>query len=211
MDQNSLFKYLRKGEGENIEFKQTLNSEYKIAKTICSLANTTGGVILVGIKDDKSIVGVDPEEEKHILGQAANFYCDPPIPLNYEEIEEWHDEKDVKVTILKVTIKDSPDKPHKVLNKKGEWLPYFRQQDQSVIAGKKSVSLMKESTDFKGQLSKNEKKLVSYLKRHPKITQKEFMDLVNISERRARRELHEALSKGIIKVMELEKDDYYCL
>lgn len=204
--------YLRKGEGEAIEFKQTLNSEYKIAKTICALANTKGGVILVGVKDDKNISGVDPEEEKHILVKAAGFCCDPPVPLEYEEIDQFDPERLVERTILKVTIKESTVKPHYALTQKGDWVAYIRQNDKTLIAGDKTIKILRSNeTPASKNLSKNEKRLIDYLEKNERITLKKYTDIVNISSRRARRELNVALDKGLIRVLEHEKEDYYVL
>lgn len=211
-DDDPLKKYLRKGEGETIEFKQTLNSEYKIAKTICALANTTGGVILVGVKDDKNISGVDPEEEKHILIKASDFCCDPPVTLEFEEFDRFDEDRMEERTILKVIVKESSEKPHYALTKNGDWVAYLRQNDKTLIAGNKAVTLMKQneppvSTD----LTKNEKRLLSYLEKNERITLKKYMDIVNISAQRARKELNDALDKGIIRVLEHEKENYYTL
>lgn len=78
-----LKKLIHRGEGEQLDFKQTITDPFKIAKTITSFANTRGGTLLIGVRDNKTIRGVDPEEEKYVLETAANVYCDPAIPLTY--------------------------------------------------------------------------------------------------------------------------------
>lgn len=143
---NSLFEYLHQGEGGNLEFKQTLNDEYKIAKTLCAFANTSGGVILIGIKDDKTFVGVDPEEEKYILEKAAGFICRPPVPLKIEELYLGGDDEEERVA-LKITIDESEEKPHYAQNKSGEWIPYLRYRDKTLLAGPRAVDEMKKISD----------------------------------------------------------------
>lgn len=133
--QKSLPELLKQGEGEKLDFKQKITSLHKIAKTIGSFANTLGGIILVGIKDDRSITGIDPEEEKFMLEQAANNYCRPAIPLLFEELEE-----DDELIVLKVSIEESTQKPHASLNKDGHWQVYLRQGDKSFPAGKSMVA-----------------------------------------------------------------------
>ena len=86
-------------ETKNIEFKSTwsmnLNHPNKekdeklefdsVLKTICALLNTEGGTLLIGIADNKDILGVDQEIEKfynkdvdkykrHILGRLNKFF-----------------------------------------------------------------------------------------------------------------------------------------
>jgi len=207
--ENHLAAYLFRGEGENLEFKQRLNDEYKIAKTLCAFANTTGGVILIGIKDDKTIVGVDPEEERHILEKAAGFLCNPPVNMRLEEIylNGHHGEERVA---LKASIAESDEKPHFALSRSGEWIPYLRFRDKTLLAGPKAVNSMKTAGIKKAAgLSPNESRLLDYLKEYERITLKKYMALVNISERRARRELHEALEKGLIRILQHEKQEYF--
>jgi len=44
---------LQQGEGYNLEFKESYNSN--LAKEICAMANANGGKILIGITDDGKI------------------------------------------------------------------------------------------------------------------------------------------------------------
>ncbi|MDX1629236.1 MAG: putative DNA binding domain-containing protein [Fulvivirga sp.] len=207
-------KYLTQGEQQTVEFKQRLNQPEKIAKTICSLANTAGGTLLIGIRDDKTISGVDPEQEKFILEEALRFYCDPPIPITLTQVFVAADDHPFEeVTVLVVEVDESNQKPHRAKRKKGEWKAYIRHQDKTMIAGSKTEKLL-ETDDIPNsskKLSKNQQKLINYLQKHERITQKEFAGLVNISERRARRELIDALEQGAVRVLELEKEDYYIL
>lgn len=208
-----LKKIIYDGEGENIDFKQTVSQPYKIAKTIASFANTKGGKILIGVKDDKTIVGVDPEEEKYILETAADFYCDPPVKLKFEEIEDEEEEK----TVLVVLIEESTDKPHYIKNKYEERLVYIRQYDKCLPASKKMIDLMRKGILPSDDDSKsfnpdhNQKKLLSYLERHEKITLKQFMQIVNISKRRAARILNDLAGQGFIREHDHEKEMYYTL
>ncbi len=206
-----------KGEGEEVDFKQTISQPYKIAKTISAFANSKGGVLLVGVKDDKTISGVDPEEEKYLLETAADFYCDPPIHLTYQEIE---DEEEGKI-VLVVRIKESNDKPHYVRDKNDQLHAYIRQNDKSVPAGKTMLDLMKKG-QLAGQTSNgkmvsipltsfNERKLRVYLTKHERITLRQFMQIVNISRRQAARILTDLTISGVIRVHEHEKEDYYTL
>lgn len=201
------------GEGEQVDFKQTITQPHKIAKTITSFANTKGGKILVGVRDDKTIVGVDPEEEKYILETAADFYCDPPVKLTFEEEEDDDSEK----TILVVTIEESDHKPHFVKDKNANRQVYIRQHDKSLPASKTMIDLMRKGAlpsspqHEKFLPDHNQKKLMSYLNQHEKITLKQFMQIVNISKRRANRILYDLTLQGLIRIHQHEKEAYYTL
>jgi ATP-dependent DNA helicase RecG len=56
---------IRQGEGEQVEFKTSVN-EVVIGKTVCSFLNKSGGAILVGISDSKECIGIEYAEEKAI-------------------------------------------------------------------------------------------------------------------------------------------------
>ncbi len=206
-----------KGEGERVDFKQKISEPYKIAKTLVAFANTHGGVLLVGVRDDKTITGVDPEEEKFVLDNAAAFYCDPPVLLIYKEIEFPEENK----TVLIVQISESTHKPHFVRNKNNTLLPYIRQNDRSIPAGKTMTDLMKKGKlpeispeipkEKKRTASFNELKLIDHLRKNERVTLKQYMRLVNISRRRASRILTELTLSGILRVHEHDKEDYYTL
>ena len=211
-NEKNLRRYLSKGEGEQIEFKQTLNDEFKIAKTLCSMANTRGGVLLIGVRDNKTITGVDPEEEKYFLEKAAQFHCKPPVPLKVEELfipDPLNEGKEA--VVVKVTIKKSNLLPHYAKNKTGKWIPYLRQKDKTIRAGAHAIKLMSMNKDTGSAAgsTNNEKRLLDYLEKYERITLRKYSNLVNITLRRARRELNEALEKGIVRIIEHEKEDYY--
>src|SRR5690606_23386939 len=135
-----LEKLIEKGEGENQDFKQTITSLYKIAKTIVSFANTKGGKIIIGVSDTKIIVGVDPEEEKYMLNLAATNYCDPPIAISF--LEETDEDEN---TILIAEIEESTKKPHFARQINDSWIAYIRVKDKSIPAAKELVKLMRKS------------------------------------------------------------------
>ncbi|MEP2772893.1 MAG: ATP-binding protein [Fulvivirga sp.] len=206
--------YLIKGERQTIEFKQRLTKPQKIAKTITSLANTDGGIIMIGIRDDKAIVGIDVEQEKYILHDAVNHFCDPPVKLSVTEVLVPKEENPHQlVSVLVVEIPKSDSKPHKAQYKPNEWQVYIRHKDQTLIAGAKTERLLETDGKLikKPKLSKNQQRLLTYLAKNDRITQKEYAALVNISERRARKELLENLNIGIIRVLEHEQEDVYVL
>lgn len=208
-----LRKLIYQGEGEQLDFKQKITDSYKIAKTISSFANTRGGKILVGVRDDKAITGVDPEEEKYMLETATQIYCDPPVPLQFKEVED--EEEDI--TVLMVTIAESQEKPHYVRDKNEQRHVYIRQRDKSIPAGKTMIDLMRKgeltespklNTNY---LDRHERKLLSFLEQNERITLKQFMQIVNISRRRALRILHTLTQEGAIRVHEHEHEPYYTL
>lgn len=72
--------YLSQNESKTLEFKENARSLTGIIKTVIAFANTSGGILLIGIKDKtKEIVGVSDslQEEERI----ANAISDSIAPL----------------------------------------------------------------------------------------------------------------------------------
>ncbi|MBR0572181.1 ATP-binding protein [Microvirga sp. STS03] len=204
---DELQRLIWQGENDQVDFKQRVTQPEKIARTMVSFANTRGGMILIGIKDNGVVCGVDPEEEKHTLQRAASFYCDPPVELSYEEIEVEHH------IVLKVTIHESKQKPHFAKVKEDDWRGYVRVKDTSVQTSK-MVNKVLEHEEPKFEqlpLDRHENTALELLQKQPRLTLKQYMKAANLSERRAYRILVKLVIHGYLRLHDKEKEDYYTL
>ncbi len=86
IDQEFVNQLLLKDEGEQLEFKQQISSQEKIAKTLAAMANSTGGLILIGASDQRKIIGIDPEEERYMIEGANQDYCSPKVKLELQVV-----------------------------------------------------------------------------------------------------------------------------
>jgi len=93
----SLDDLIKQTEGQNLEFKRRPSEE--LGKSICSFANTNDGIILVGISDNKQILGVEEKDEQKIASIAHT--CKPSIYPRIERIKTG--EKTVFVVKVKNT------------------------------------------------------------------------------------------------------------
>jgi len=201
-------KLLDKGEDECLDYKKEVNSETKIAKTMVSFANHKGGKLLVGVNDNRTIHGIAAEEERYILEKAAAFFCKPEIPIN---ITEW---QVGKKTVLEVDIPRGTDKPYYALGDDGKWWAYIRVKDESLLASKVVLDVLKREGAGEHTLvtySSKEKALMEHLSEHGKITLTQFCKLVNISRRRATGILVNLISIGVIRAHHTEKTEFYTL
>jgi predicted HTH transcriptional regulator len=198
---------IRQGEGTTVEFKKTVTSYEKIAKTVSSLANTQGGVILVGVSDQKAIVGVRPAEEEYVIDHAAHYYCEPPIDLRFV-IERVQDRQ-----LLLVFVPDSPAKPHACVDKQGDLQYYVRVADQSVHASDMVVNSMKRLRDERTarSYSNNEQRLFDFLHRKRRITMAEYAKLINVSKRRANKILLDLVYDGELFLHDYETRIFFTL
>jgi predicted HTH transcriptional regulator len=212
MDFSSLLKLVAQGESQTLDFKKTVHPR-KIAKTLVSFANTNGGKIIVGVTDNKHIVGVDVEEERYQIDEACQHFCEPKVEVEYHRVED----EDGK-TILVVIIPESAHKPHKALDHHDEWKIYVRMNDKSVEASKiteKKLSISSPTSQSKKTIRQPanhlEKALFDYFDKKERITVKQFAKLVNISDYRAKKMLIHLSQEGVLFEHDFERENFYSL
>lgn len=199
---------LRDGEGESLDFKQTISSATKIAKTMAAFANHKGGVLLVGVRDNKTIRGVRSEEEKYMLELASAFHCKPEVGIEVEEIPVGNQ------LVLKCTVEQGKNRPYYAKAEDGKWWAYIRVADKSLLASKIVLDVMKRNSANEGvyiEYGKNEKAVLEYLQNNERITLNEYKNLVNISSRRASRILVNLIRAGVIRSHTYEKTEFFTL
>lgn len=64
MDAETLKKIIAEGESVEVELKQSFHSVQDVAKDICAFANTQGGLLILGVKDDGTTEGVKGDLDK---------------------------------------------------------------------------------------------------------------------------------------------------
>ena len=200
-------KLIFEGDGVSLDFKKTISSCEKIARTMVSFANNKGGRLLIGVADDGTIKGVKSEdEERYMITKAAHFFAKPALEPTFEEI--YVDDK----LVLVVDTPESNTKPHYALAEDGKWWVYVRVMDKSVLASRIVVDVLKRSSNDKGVLiafSDNEKTLLEYLDKSERITIKECSKLLNLARRRAQQILVDLILSGVIRIHTTEKEEYY--
>src|ERR1700759_829492 len=143
----NLKKLIFEGEGVSLDFKKTITSCEKIARTMVAFANNKGGKLLIGVYDDGTIKGVKSEdEERYMINKAATFYASPPLEPQFEEV--YVDDK----LVLVVDIPESKTKPHYALAEDEKWWVYVRVKDKSLLASKVVVDVLQRSGDNEGVL-----------------------------------------------------------
>jgi len=200
-------KQIFEGEGVSLDFKKTISSCEKIARTMVSFANNKGGRLLIGVADDGTIKGVKSEdEERYMITRAAHIFAKPALEPIFEEV--YVDDK----LVLVVDIEASTLKPHYALGDDGKWWVYVRVKDKSVLASKIVVDVLKRSSSDTGVMltySDNEKALLEYLEKSDRITVLEFCKLLKLTRRRAQRILVDLVLSGVVRIHTSEKEEYY--
>lgn len=202
----SIIQIIKEGEGLTTEFKRTVDSPFKIAKTIVSFANTSGGNLLIGVSDNGSIPGVESElRELQKLERALVKLIEPELIVQIKT-ETLDGKKIVWVAVL-----ESEDKPHHALNEKGQRIIYIRMKDKSIPIPRLLLYNGTDAETEKLLATRHVKTLVTYLRETDSVTAKVFSKIINISEKRAERMLEDLAGRQILLKLTKSKPERYSL
>ncbi|MGB7401782.1 MAG: RNA-binding domain-containing protein [Arcobacter sp.] len=81
-----LIDLILKGESKTLEFKLTLPTNKNIARSIIAFSNTSGGKLIIGVDDDKNIIGIDEQNIFVLQDKIASIIYDSCIPNIIPEI-----------------------------------------------------------------------------------------------------------------------------
>lgn len=167
-------------EGEHLrqDFKFAVSDSRKISRSLVAFANTVGGRLLIGVKDNGAIAGVRTDEEYYMIESAAQLYAWPEIPF---ETKNW--EVNGK-TVLEVRVAESLRKPHFVKNADGTLESFIRIADQNIQASQVLIRMWEKNRQPRGTLvrySQSEEILFELLKQKKNIREEEFKQAAGIS------------------------------
>ena len=109
----TILEQIARGEGKTLEFKAAIPTSERLAKSIIAFANTGGGKILIGVKDDGTVMGIENSEVPDYMDRIANMAHDLIHPLIVPEIYGYSLQE---LTIIVVEVYPSPVKPHFLKN-----------------------------------------------------------------------------------------------
>jgi len=107
---------IRGGETDGVEFKEDIGKPEEFAETVVAFANCRGGVILLGVDDHASVVGLAGRDYEGTITNILRSHCEPPV--QYKIDKRQLDEK----SIIFLRIEEGKDKPYTVRGKG----PYVR-------------------------------------------------------------------------------------
>jgi len=179
---NYIQKLIQQGEHQTQDFKYCISDSRKIARSLVAFANTDGGRLLIGVKDNGRIAGVRSEEEYYMVESAAKMYSKPAIDFT---TRQHHIEGK---TVLEVIVEPSPEKPHFARDDDGKWWAYFRKDDENRLANKIMIEVWKRQKSPDGILinySEDEKILLDYLATREKISVSKYSRIAHLTYKKA--------------------------
>lgn len=133
----NLIEKLAQGKHATQDFIAGGNHSSKIAKILVSFANSNGGTLFIGVKDNGKIQGVNPDEELKEIQEIIKENCQPFIQF---KSNVW---KENMRLVLEIEVEPNFKRFVKAKDELGAWDYYIRQGDEVVLANKIQLKLWK--------------------------------------------------------------------
>lgn len=199
---------ISEGEHQMLDFKFEISDAGKIARSLVAFANTNGGRLLVGVRDNGSLAGVRSEEEFYMVDTAAKMYCNPEVAIN---VKSWNL---FRKNILEVTIPKSTLRPHFALQEDKSWIAYHRVGDQNFPANRILLRVWKFENDPRDvvlQFTDAEKFLLAHLEQNQTITISKFIRSTGIKKSKAEQILVKMILLKLIDMHFSENQTFFTL
>lgn len=193
---NYIKQLISEGEHQTLDFKFEVSDAKKIARSLVAFANTNGGKLLIGVKDNGNITGIKSDEEAYMIETASHLYCKPNIP--YKTVSHKVDGK----TVLEVIVEQSNNKPHTAPGKDDKWTPFIRVKDENQVANNVIVKVWQRQTQPGGvylKYSEPEKTLLTYIEQNGEITFSKACRLLKTRQQKIENILANFIAIGVIE------------
>ena len=145
-DRQYLKTLISEGEHQQQDFKYRVSDALKLAKSVSAFANTDGGRLLIGVRDDGNMSGVRDEEEIYMMHQAAYRYCHPEASIKFDT---YHVDGR---TIVVATVPPSDRRPICVLSDEDKPRAYIRIADENIVASPVHLAIWRELQNQHGTM-----------------------------------------------------------
>ena len=129
---------IAQGEHQQQDFKYVISSVNKIAHSLSAFANTEGGRLLVGVRDNGRIAGVQSDEEIYMIDAAAKSFCLPPVECQMQTTQQEG------CSVLICTVEASGRRPVLAREEDGSQRAYVRVADQNIVASPVHLELWRQ-------------------------------------------------------------------
>lgn len=163
---SELKRLIAHGEGLHLDFKFRIDDQKKIARTLSAFANTDGGKLLIGVKDNGKINGVNPEEEFYMIEGAAQLHCKPEVKFESKVWLEGHH------LVLEINVEPSETK-HLSRTEDDKWKYYVRVDDHTLLANKIIVrgwKLLKHGMERPVQFDEDTERMIRVIQNEEPVT-----------------------------------------
>ena len=188
---------IAQGEHQQQDFKYVISSVSKIAHSLSAFANTDGGRLLVGVRDNGRVAGVQSDEEIYMIDAAARSFCLPPVECQMQTTR--HEGR----SVLICTVEASSRRPVLAREEDGSQRAYVRVADQNIVASPVQLELWnQQQSGCESILHEADCHWLSLFGRATEegITLNRFCRLSHLPRRKAIRLLAQLLRFGLLQM-----------
>lgn len=139
-DKEYLLSLISQGEHSQQDFKYKVEDALKLARSVSAFANTEGGRLLIGVRDDGELAGVRKDEEIYMMHRAAYEFCRPEAAINFKT---YHAEGR---TVVIATVPRATERPVCAIDEQGREVAYVRINDENIVASPVLVEMWKQES-----------------------------------------------------------------
>ena len=210
MDINLIRQWVSKGENERIEFKLKANHPEKIIREMVAFANTKGGYLIVGVSDDRRMIGVKYPDEAHFqISRALEKYCRPKLRYELTALVTADHRQ-----LLVYYIPKGKQLPYFVENTPGSRKAYFRTGESSIQASPELCTILRRSgstRNIRFTYGDTEHKLMQLLDAEPTITVDTFAARAGISRKKASDTLVLMVLANVVRIHPSDTGDRFSI
>ena len=155
-DKRYIQRLISEGEHQQQDFKYKVEDAMKLAKSVSAFANTDGGRLLIGVRDDGHMSGVRDEEEIYMMHQAAYRYCRPQASIQFDTYHVMPQETTgggrKMRTIVVATVPPSDRRPVCAIGNDGRQRAYIRIADENIVASPVHLAIWREAQNPQGAM-----------------------------------------------------------
>jgi predicted HTH transcriptional regulator len=198
------------GEGQQIEFNRKLSQPDKILREIVAFANADGGLLFIGVEDNKMIHGVkDVDEVTNVMSKNIEELIAPKVKYSAEIIPV-----SAKRNVVVYNIFRGKNKPYYLnptsTNRAG--IAYYRHKDMSIKASPELLKIIRHKKHSKGFLltySDNNKIAMQLVHRNNSLTLSELQRESGMKKYTASITLTNLVLANILQLIPCENEDLF--
>ena len=224
------------GENKQVEFKEKVPKNESIVKTIIAFSNTAGGKLIIGVSDDRAVVGVADDDIFELKDRLSSLIFDDIVEvisvggfvngLTLDEISNGRSELRNKViaNLFKELqfIESWGSGVEKVQNSCNDKGIKFELREKGLfveavferpIKGK-NADKISETTEYdriQPNTTDYDQLILEYLQANQKITRKEAKSFLKLGETKIKELFNELIDRGLIQRVGAGRSTYYTL
>lgn len=196
-DYHYLAELIAQGEHQQQDFKYKIQDAVKLAKSVSAFANTDGGRLLIGVRDDGHLSGVKSAEEIYMMEKAAKTCCRPASDITFETLHA--DGRNIVIA----TIPKAVRLPIYALDENGKRTAYIRIKDENIVASPVHLEIWKQdrASTVITAYGETETTMLSTLQSHPSETLNHLVRLSHLPRMRVIRTLARFVRYGLAEIV----------